>query len=310
MPATPRLLIAYDGSAAATAAIRAAAHLMPGARATVVHVNDEPAAIEPPTAARVGMPPELLGASRRDGERTAQDRAWEVAERGQAIAAAGGLSATAEMRDHGRPWRAICDAARDHDAGVIVCGTRGRGPIGRALGSTSSSLLHHADRHVLVVPAEAPEAGGPVIVGYDGSDDARAAVMVVGEMLGAHPVVLAHAWYSPLTPSYSEAYALAPAAGNVKDDALERAYRAHAEEIAEDGIDFAAQHGVDARPAVVNHQAGAWRELAALAEAEHAALSVVGSRGRGAIAGLFGSVSAGLVHHAERPVLVVRGDQA
>ena len=48
--------------------------------------------------------------------------------------------------------------------------------------------------------------------------------------------------------------------------------------------------------------------IVALAESKNADLIVVGSRGRGAItATLLGSVSRGVLNHAKRPVLIVRG---
>jgi nucleotide-binding universal stress UspA family protein len=51
----------------------------------------------------------------------------------------------------------------------------------------------------------------------------------------------------------------------------------------------------------------AWRVLAATAETRDAAVVDAGSQGHGAVASvLLGSVSAGLVHHAERPTLIVR----
>ena len=48
--------------------------------------------------------------------------------------------------------REIVDAAHDHDAGVIVMGSRGRGDLtGLVLGSTAHKVIHFSDRPVLVV---------------------------------------------------------------------------------------------------------------------------------------------------------------
>jgi nucleotide-binding universal stress UspA family protein len=52
----------------------------------------------------------------------------------------------------GHAARYIVDAAREHDAGVIVMGSRGRSDLaGIVLGSTAHKVIHLSDRPVLVV---------------------------------------------------------------------------------------------------------------------------------------------------------------
>jgi nucleotide-binding universal stress UspA family protein len=52
------------------------------------------------------------------------------------------------------PAHALAELGRDRDARAIVVGSRGEGPVRRALvGSTPHKLLQLADRPVLVVPA-------------------------------------------------------------------------------------------------------------------------------------------------------------
>jgi len=65
-----------------------------------------------------------------------------------------GVKAHYEVRTtiYGQAGREIVDAARAHDAGVIVMGSRGRGDLaGLVLGSTAHKVIHFFDRPVLVV---------------------------------------------------------------------------------------------------------------------------------------------------------------
>jgi len=55
------------------------------------------------------------------------------------------------------PWRAICQAAIEEGAELIVIGAHGYGPIDRLLGTTSARVVNHADRTVLVVREPPPE---------------------------------------------------------------------------------------------------------------------------------------------------------
>ena len=160
---TPRSdwLLAYDGSDVAADAIRAAGRLFPGADA---HRRPSPR-----RAGRARRTPRSR-ASRcptpSRSRRCASTSAPRRSKRGSWPSAAGrsrrraGLRASREVRSPGSAWRAVADAADDEAADVIVCGSRGRGPLARAwLGSTSSSLVHHAERPVLVVPPGVGDAG-------------------------------------------------------------------------------------------------------------------------------------------------------
>jgi nucleotide-binding universal stress UspA family protein len=51
----------------------------------------------------------------------------------------------------GVPWEFICETARSLDARLIVIGAHGFGFWDRLLGTTSSRVVNHADRSVLVV---------------------------------------------------------------------------------------------------------------------------------------------------------------
>jgi nucleotide-binding universal stress UspA family protein len=67
---------------------------------------------------------------------------------------AAGVTAHGVIRDtvFGYAAREIIDDAREHEADVIVMGSRGRGDLaGLVLGSTAHKVIHLADRPVLVV---------------------------------------------------------------------------------------------------------------------------------------------------------------
>jgi len=195
--APARILIAYDGSDAAEGAIAAAGSLFPSAHAVVTYVSPEPDMLVHAALGRIAAPDEVLVTAARRYRQAAEERALGVAEHGRAVAERAGLKATTAVREEPSPWRALDRAARELDADLIVCGSRGQGALARTLlGSTSSSLLHHAARAVLVVPPEAVKLDGPAVIGYDGSEGARAAIGAASRLLAGRPALVVHAWSS------------------------------------------------------------------------------------------------------------------
>ena len=79
-----------------------------------------------------------------------------TADEGASQAKDAGLDAEAlSVRAPGRAWHSILRLARERDAQAVVVGQRGISGAERALlGSVSIAVVHHADRPVLVVPAE------------------------------------------------------------------------------------------------------------------------------------------------------------
>ena len=188
---------------------------------------------------------------------------------------------------------------RSESAGavLVVLGDRGLGGFtGLLLGSVAIEVSALGECPVVVVrgPAPAPPEG-PVVVGVDGSPTSEAAVGFAYEAAATRgvPLVAVHAW--------SDLMADPTFAPLLDWDALEAEEReVLAERLAGWGEKFP---DVEVQR-LVRHDRPA---RALLAQAAGAQLVVVGTRGRGGVAGLLlGSVSHSLLHHAPCPVAVVR----
>jgi nucleotide-binding universal stress UspA family protein len=135
-----------------------------------------------------------------------------------------------------------------------------------------------------------------VIVGYDGSECAKAAVRTALEV--------GHAYGEPVTIAF--AYDLSPVAGELHD------YHAALKDLATkrltEGKEFAHQAGGEVEAVIVERAPA--DALVKLADERDARMIVVGTRGESPIKGaLLGSTAHKLLHLADRPVLVVPVDR-
>jgi nucleotide-binding universal stress UspA family protein len=149
------ILICYDGSADAQAAIDQAGLLMAGSEATVLVIWET--ILETMTRhGSLGMGFGMVGPYGDDGADAAiRQAAVDTAAEGVQRAVAAGLVAQPRVVNRDDDIAAVILAeAADLDAGVIVLGTRGLGGVkSLMLGSVSHAVLHHADRAVLVIPS-------------------------------------------------------------------------------------------------------------------------------------------------------------
>jgi nucleotide-binding universal stress UspA family protein len=144
----------------------------------------------------------------------------------------------------------------------------------------------------------------PVLVCYDGSDDARYAIETAATLFpGGHALVVS-VWQR-LAGLDSIAWAGEPA-GMVNADELDRAAAEHASRLAEQGARIAHEGGLDAEPLPVEALGPIWKSIVEAGAAHDASAIVIGSRGlTGLRAMLLGSVSSAVVHHAGRPTVVI-----
>jgi nucleotide-binding universal stress UspA family protein len=145
-------------------------------------------------------------------------------------------------------------------------------------------------------------SSNPVLIAYDGSPDARAAIETAAALLpGSRAVVLYARQPLESVAAHLEGH---PALEDVQ--VLDKATMDASERIAANGAEYARRLGFDAEPRVSSTMATASEAIVAVAEELDAGLIVMGSRGRrGLRATLLGSTSTNVLHHTSRPTLVI-----
>lgn len=253
-----------------------------------------------------GLPLRLLHALpplHTDVPLTASDERvlWESAKRlvdkaRASLDPASGVSATSDVVD-GLPARALIEASRE--AELVVLGARGHHALsGLLLGSVSQQVCAHAHCPVVVVREPADPRQHRIVVGVDGSAGSDLALGYAMRLAAREkaPVTAVYGWRDhdsmttgPGSPTWM--------------------YTAERIASGERLLERALAPWLDKYPDVeVTREAIPVAPARVLADAsEHAAMVVVGTRGRGGFAGLLlGSVSRSVLHHARCPVVVVR----
>jgi len=142
------ILIAYDGSDCAAAAIDKVAAEFAPRKVVVLVVSEELDKV--PFLGTAGVPVEaetmeLLTDAARKGAQAIADKG---AERARGL----GLEATTAIYEGGPVWSAIVEAAEANDAALIALGSRGLSGVKHVvLGSVSGAVAQHSHRSVLIV---------------------------------------------------------------------------------------------------------------------------------------------------------------
>jgi nucleotide-binding universal stress UspA family protein len=204
------------------------------------------------------------------------------------------IEVTSEKVESGAA-RALLDASKD--AKLVVVASRGRGGFsGLLLGSVSQHVAQHANCPAVVVRVPAKRDAARVVVGLDARAVSEPAVRLAFEFAHRHgqPLTAVHVWHDVRSGG-----AMAMSAADLDDRArserlvLEQAISRAREQFPTVGISETVTNGHPARVLA--------------AASEQASTVVVGSRGRGAFAGmLLGSTSQALLHHAHCPVVIAR----
>ena len=274
------VLVGYDGSDGAKDAVRLTRTLCRGGAAEVLLVNVLPYPGPLPVAYR------LLGYD----EAPAWKTYFEEPE-----AALPGLTVKHRSYVGGSAAKVLNDTAEEEDIDLVVIGSPHRGAIGRTfVGSVAEGLLHGASVAVVAAPRgyrdRVHEGFGRIVVGYDGSHEARVALRR-GESIARREGVPLHV-LSVTTPPVVAPGPFAGPMPSVLPDAENLVAKA-VRSVDDD---------VDVRGEAL--QGSAIPELAEYCGPDD--LLMVGSRGYGPLGRtLLGSVSSGLIHTAPCPVLVV-----
>jgi len=286
------ILVATDGSAEATAAVKATVAFPWSAEASV-H------AVVVRTPLPVADVPALV--------LTDVDRGLDVvAESANKILASRWPDVDARVVD-GPTVDAILRYADRVRARVVVVGSHGHGPIARLLlGSTSLGIVRRM-KHAALIVRGSPRGFARVVVGLDGSLHSRHTVAFLAALdpPAAAEVTLVRVFENAALPSLAimpaSARAVVLAQVQAESDAAEKKWRREAESIASE------LRTAGWKVNTVVRKGSPLDELLGAAKSGRAQLLALGARGHGALERLLlGSVAEGALHRAPMSVLVVR----
>jgi nucleotide-binding universal stress UspA family protein len=148
-------------------------------------------------------------------------------------------------------------------------------------------------------------AEGPLLLCYDGSEDAMHAIERAGSLFAGRRALVVTVWQPTAVP---DSLGFSGGAASMIDFAeLDRAAADDGGRVADEGVRIAQQAGLIAEPVAVKAAGSTWKSIVEIADRNDAVTIVMGSRGlTGLRAMLLGSVSSAVVHHADRPTLIVR----
>jgi nucleotide-binding universal stress UspA family protein len=148
-------------------------------------------------------------------------------------------------------------------------------------------------------------ADGPLILCYDGSEGAKEAIRHAAGVFPGGRALVVTAWQLVPVPGGLGMGGEAAPMLNVVE--LDQAAAERGEHLADEGARIAHGVGLQAEPLAVKAAGPVWETIIEIADRHDAATIVMGSRGVTGLRALFlGSVSNAVVHHADRPTLIVR----
>lgn len=148
----------------------------------------------------------------------------------------------------------------------------------------------------------------PLILCYDGSEDAKHMIAETGSLFPGGSALVLTVW-QPISRLASVTWSGATVMPNFTE--IDHVALNDGEARAEEGAALARGAGLQAEPLAVEAHGPIWETIIETAERERAAVIVMGSRGLTGLRSLvLGSVSGTVVHHAHRPTLVIHRSSA